>query len=342
MYPKFLSAGLMALLFVLGLSSCRMDNKGLQPSTGKTNELLVVTNTNTQWNGKVGQAIQEFFGRSQVGLPQSENTFDIAHVPEDNFSKLFKTHHNIFIVDINPKYKEPVLETRKDLWAKPQRVVKMTVPDKASFFKVFDEHKESFIEFFNANERRRASDAFASIEDFKITKELQKKYDVDILIPKSFYIAVEEDNFVWLRREAERFSQGIMIWFYPYTSTDVFDYGRLVQVRDSITKKYIPGPSKGSYMQIAMIEPPAYKQIDFKGHFAVEMRGLWELHGDFMGGPYISYTFVDEKNNRVVTLDGFVYNPSQEKKNLVRQIESLLYTYQFPGGQQKQPADSIN
>ncbi len=60
------------------------------------------------------------------------------------------------------------------------------------------------------------------------------------------------------------------------------------------------------------------------------MRGLWELHGDFMGGPFVSYTVVDERHNRVVTLDGFVYNPGHDKRDLLRQIESLLYTLSFP------------
>jgi len=83
-------------------------------------------------------------------------------------------------------------------------------------------------------------------------------------------------------------------------------------------------------MKIAMIDPPATKRIDFKGHFAVEMRGMWDLEGDFMGGPFLSYTFVDPRNNRIFTIDGFVYNPNEEKKDLVRQLEAILYTLDFP------------
>ncbi|MFW5705859.1 MAG: DUF4837 family protein [Bacteroidota bacterium] len=317
------------------LVSCGFDQSGLKPSTGKTNEMLVITDNVATWNSQVGQTIQSFFGQPQQGLPQPEATFDIAHVPEDNFSKLFKTHHNIFIVDIDHSIDKPIIETRKDLWAKPQRVVKMTVPDRETFFAEFGDKKEAFIELFNANERRRASEAYASIEDYKITDMLMEKYEVDMLIPKSFTVATKKEDFVWLRREAERFSQGIMIWHYPYTDTIAFTYGRLVEIRDSITKKYVPGPSEGSHMKIAMIEPPADKRINFNGNFAVEMRGLWELEGDFMGGPFVSYTLVDQERNRLVTVDGFVYNPSQEKKDLLRQIEALLYTLTFSGEEEE-------
>jgi hypothetical protein len=39
---------------------------------------------------------------------------------------------------------------------------------------------------------------------------------------------------------------------------------------------------------------------------------------------------VDEQHNRVVTVDGYVYNPGRDKRDLVRQIEALLYTLSFP------------
>lgn len=313
-----------------------VDRSGLQPSTGGTNEIMVVTNGETMWKGRIGKTIQEYYGGTLPGLPQPENRFDLAHIPEDNLSKMLKIHHNVFIVDVNSEFEEPVLETRKDLWSSPQRVVKMTVPDEASFFSEFEENKEAFLALFNANERRRVNEAYGAIEDYKITDMLKKDYGVEILIPKSFFVATKTEDFVWLRREAERFSQAIMIYTYPYTDTIAFNYDRIIEVRDSITKKYIPGPSEGSYMKVAMVEPPVIRRFDFNGHYTVEIRGLWELEGDFMGGPFLNYTLVDKPNNRVVTLDGYVYNPGRDKRDLLRQIEALLYTLNFPDGEEEE------
>ena len=318
-------------LILIIISSCtNKDRTGLQPSTGGTNEILVVTNDEATWKGKVGATISQFFGQNVPGLPQPESMFNMAHIPEDNLSKMLRIHHNVFIVDINDKYEESILETKSDFWSTPQRVVKMTVPNEAAFYKEFDENKEAFLELFNANERRRVNIAYGAIEDFKITKMLNENYDLNILIPKSFYVAMQEENFVWMRREAERFSQAIMIYTYPYTDTLAFNYQHIIEVRDSITKKNVPGPSEGSYMKVSMIEPPVVKTIDFNGNYAVEMHGLWDLEGDFMGGPFINYTLVDQRHNRVVTVEGYVHNPSQEKRDLVRQLESLIYTLSFP------------
>jgi len=328
---RLLPLSLFAFLIVMIQTGCgEMERSGLQPSTGGTNEILVVTNSETMWKGKIGQTIQEYFGGELPGLPQSENRFNLAHIPEDNLSKMLKIHHNLFIVDVNNQFDEPILETRKDLWSSPQRVVKMTVPSEASFFEEFGENKEAFLELFDANERRRVNEAYDAIEDYAITDMLNKDYGVDMLIPESFFVATKTGNFIWLRREAERFSQAIMIYTYPYTDTIAFNYDRILEVRDSITKKYVPGPSEGSYMKVSMVEPPVIRRFDFKGHYTVELRGLWELEGDFMGGPFLNYTLVDKKQNRVVTADGYVYNPGRDKRDLVRQIEALLYTLDFP------------
>lgn len=321
---------LIALAIPFLLISCEVDRSGLKPSTGRTNEMLVVTNSEAIWNGSVGTEIKEFFGRYQTGLPQPESTYDLAHVSEPNFSQLFKTHHNLFIVDINTNFDEPILETRQDLWARPQRVVKITVPDQQAFFDVFDEHKEAIMDLFDANERRRAAQAFGTIEDFGIKNQLKERFDIDITIPKSFFIAKQTDDFVWLRREAQQFSQGMLIYFYPYVDTMAFAPDRIMDIRNIFTKQHVPGPAEGSFVRISMFEPPVSRRIDFNGRFAVELRGMWELEGDFMGGPFISYTMVDERRQRIVTIDGYVYYPNKDKKNLLRQLEALIFTLDFP------------
>jgi hypothetical protein len=313
-------------LSMAGFTGCEMQSTGMKPSTGKTNELLVVTNSNTYWNGTLGQTIKTFFGRELPGMPQSESMFSVAHIPDAGFTQMLQSHHNLFIVDINSSFREPIIETRRDLWASPQRVVKITVPDEATFYQEFEQRKEAIIELFNENERRRATNAFAAIRDNKITGMLNDLLDLDILIPESFTVAVKESDFVWLRREAQQFSQGILIYTFPYTDTMAFNYDEIIAKRNELTAKYVPGPADGSYMIVSMIEPPFAETISFNDNYTVEMRGLWEVSGDFMGGPFINFTLVDEKRSRIITVDGFVYNPGYDKRDLLRQLEALLYT----------------
>ncbi|NLI63696.1 MAG: DUF4837 family protein, partial [Bacteroidales bacterium] len=62
----------------------------------------------------------------------------------------------------------------------------------------------------------------------------------------------------------------------------------------------------------------------------MEVRGLWKVKGDFMGGPFVSHARVDEVNQRVIVAEVFVYAPDKLKRNLIRQIEASLYTLRLP------------
>ena len=62
----------------------------------------------------------------------------------------------------------------------------------------------------------------------------------------------------------------------------------------------------------------------------VEMRGFWDVKGDFMGGPFVSYTTVDQATKRVFTLDCYIYSPKNPKRNYLREVEHLLYLVKFP------------
>jgi hypothetical protein len=53
---------------------------------------------------------------------------------------------------------------------------------------------------------------------------------------------------------------------------------------------------------------------------------LWRVEGDFMGGPFVNITFVDEKTSRLVILDGFVYAPKYDKRDYLRQVEALMHS----------------
>jgi hypothetical protein len=73
------------------------------------------------------------------------------------------------------------------------------------------------------------------------------------------------------------------------------------------------------------------------GKYCGELRGLWEMQGDMMGGPFVSHARLDEKNNRVVVVEGFVFAPETNKRNYIRRIEAALYTLQLPGEFVEQP-----
>ena len=76
--------------------------------------------------------------------------------------------------------------------------------------------------------------------------------------------------------------------------------------------------------------PPLVSYVpDFPAGYAVEMRGMWKVENDFMGGPFVSYTFADKRTGNLVTMEGYYYEPNQKKRNMVLQLEAILYSLKF-------------
>jgi hypothetical protein len=145
-------------------------------------------------------------------------------------------------------------------------------------------------------------------------------------------MASEAPGFLWLRHKVVKGRQdielGIMIYSADYQDTAQLNPKYIMNWRNLVTKQHIPGPSEGSYMITStdFISPVISYPNDFPVDYVVEVRGLWMVENDFMGGPYINYTFVDQKNNRLISMDGYVYNPNEFKRNYLRQMESIFYT----------------
>jgi len=120
-----------------------------------------------------------------------------------------------------------------------------------------------------------------------------------------------------------------MIYTYPYVSDSTFDVEKLVEKRNYYTQKYIEGTNEGSYMLSYKEYVPIQKEVSLNGVYLNELRGLWYMHRDFMGGPFINYSLVDEKNNRIICIDGYVYSPKFDKREFLREQEALIKSITF-------------
>ncbi|KAA6315687.1 hypothetical protein EZS27_033891, partial [termite gut metagenome] len=104
----------------------------------------------------------------------------------------------------------------------------------------------------------------------------------------------------------------------------------------------MPGAPANSYMITDSVTVEV-KPLNLHGEYAFEARGLWRVKGDFMGGPFVSHSRVDTKNQRVITAEIFIYSPDRSKGSLIRRMEASLYTLKLPGERDKKEilADTI-
>ncbi len=327
------------LFFVL--FSCETEERKRRrvSATGPTGEMLVVMDQK-KWDGKAGELIKNTFGAYQPMLPQPESMFDLRHIDKDNFTSLFETHRNILIVEIDSSIEKTRLETRQNLWAQPQRVIRIYAVNDSLLELTLERNEQQLIDLYFENERKRLINAYRLMRNDKARNALHNRFNIDLLVPEGYFIATEEENFVWLRRTAtkEDLEMGMLLTILPYTCPDKdFDYDVVWSRRDSITKRHVPGQLPNSYMTTYEDIPPDYREINFKGRYAVKLRGLWKMEGDFMGGPFVNYTMVDESTGRLINMDVFVWAPPFDKRDYLRQLEALAYSIEFPGEKDIEP-----
>lgn len=321
------------MVAVVLLNSCTTSTKRPSKvrSIGKTSEILVVVENEQQWENSIGKTIRKYFGKDQDGLPQPEPLFDIAHVTKSSFSDLLKKHRNIFIVEIDKNSVEPKVEMVENHWAQPQVVVRITAPNKNLFIQTFEKNADLFLEKYDQTERERIKAVLKPASESKAAAAIRKNFGISMIIPEDFHLVTSKPNFVWVRKETVEYSQGFFIFKEAYKDTAQFSSASIKARINRILKQYVPGPTEGSYMALdeKYYVPEPKIVTDFPTNYAVELRGLWDVENDFMGGPYVCYTFTDPGHEYIITLFGYVYHPSKEKRNLLRQVEALLYSVKF-------------
>lgn len=329
-FNRFFGPAITILAVALAISSCGDSEKVIKAeSTGKPSEILVVAEK-ALWKSSAGDSVRAFFDGPAVGLPQPEPLYKLAQVEEDEFNRILQSHRNVFIMVIDSSFNEPLVEMRRDIWVAPQRVVKITAASIEDIKSSFAEKQIEILNLYDNAEIERLNKLYSKSINLKATEVIKKKFNLSVSVPADYFVAINKDNFLWLRREANRLSQGLLIYTYPYTDTVAFNPLKIQSVRNQFTQLYVPGPSDSSYMVIANeFVSPVARTLSLKNELAIELRGLWEVRKDFMGGPFISYTFVDKKNNMVVTLDGYVYAPNESKSDLLKQVQSILLSYEF-------------
>lgn len=314
------------LLFASVWFSCdNISNQDLKPNvTGKAGELLLVVDDN-KWNSPVGDSLRAVFQAEVQILPQREALFTVVNIPNKAFSNLFETHRSIVRVKISPKQKKASLKLRRNVWAKPQTVFEITAPDDSAFFSLLIKNKDAIVDTLLKDERARYLQSFIKFENQEVSRVLKER-GVAMHIPKGYSLDVNKDDFMWISHETPMISQGILIGFIDYKDTAQLIKANLIHQIDSLLKKNVPGALKGSYMQIEKRAEVFYKKMYRAGIFTVELRGLWQSEGDYMGGPFVALVSVDTKLNRIVLTFGYVYAPKYNKRNYMRQVETILYS----------------
>jgi hypothetical protein len=326
MRKLFLYVPILLLLFSV---SCKKDKQPLLPKvTGKPGEVILVIDQYV-WDSEIGTFLNTLLTRPFEALPQVEPSYDPVRIASSAFTNIFKSHRNIIITKISPRNKKPRILVQRDIWAKPQIVINIIGPNDSTTVNYLKENGDKLMNLLNQAEISRTVNNYKKNRVKGVDETLRMKHQVSISVPMGYEVAVDSSDFVWISHELSDLTQAILIYHYAYTDTNTFTSEYLMKKRNEFTRKYVPGPSDGSYMTIEPAYPVLFSDYSRDDQYYAELRGLWRLENGFMGGPFINISTLDESRNRVVSIDAFVYAPSLDKRNYVRELEAILQTFRI-------------
>jgi hypothetical protein len=301
------------LFFLITALSCSDNQQKLLPaSSGNINNISVVTNDEL-WEGAVGEVIRENFGRPIYGLPQIEPIFSLSHIPSKVFSGFATKSRTILKIDVSEN--EGVFNF-KNTYASPQRIIQITANSPDKIIEIINENLNSIYSTMYFNEiqekQRRIS------KNLNKTQAIKKNTGVSLKFPSAYRVAKADTNFVWIRRDIETGSVNLFIQRQKNQTEQ-----SIIEKRDSISKIYIPGPVENTYMSTDLIYTPNTQQINVGGKQVFETRGLWEIEGQFMAGPFLNFQ-IKLGDDDFIMLDGFVYSPGSTKREYIFELEAIM------------------
>ncbi len=336
---------LTALVSVFYFTACETSNR---PAQGLEDEIYVVADSLEY--SELSIALDSAFQKI-IYTPQPERLFTLIRITPNQLER-YKNKKNILIVAplnsksltsqfINASVDSSAIQKirgekdfiikKENLWAQNQLVMILTAPTIEELeFKILNNKDNLLYAFQKVSDRRLEQSVYnAKYEMKSLEGKLLKEYGWLIYVQADFKLALDvpKDNFVWLRRSpGSDMERWVFIHWIDNASPAYLNEDSVRAVRNRMTKKYYRTSDDSSYVIIAS-DYYTSSEVNFHGKYAIFTQGLWELDIKGMGGPFINYTFFDEKTNRLYMLDGSIYAPKYYKRNLIQQMDVLLQSF---------------
>ena len=311
------------LVILLTFISCN-NKKGeriLVDSSGRMNHVLMVVN-NEDWQGTVGDEIRKTLAQTVVGLPQDEPIFHLNQISPKGFTSFLTSNRNIIYATYG---KENSFKIKENVYAKPQKIAYIKAKNKEDLIALIQKHATKIIKVIRDSDLNVYQHKNLKKHHTKEQVALFKSLGIHVKIPYTYEKAQDTKDYLWYVKDIPEGYQNILIYSVPITS-EADENGENIIATRNLKGKYIPGAKEGMYMITEKAYTPQRFDTRIANKKAFETRGTWEMKGDYMAGPFLNYTIVDKKNNRLIVIEGSVYAPNVKKRNYLFELEAILKT----------------
>lgn len=337
-----------ALLFSCKSATEKVKEDFMPIARGDADELILVIDS-AHWSGAVGTEIKGIFQQYYRVLNQDEYEFNVNRINPRKINDIFLNARNlVFVMTLDSRSVESraireyftdnslkmiqkdtsiYYTVRKDEFAKGQTVLFLYGQNEEQITRHIAANKDALKEIFMSAVKERTREVVLTKLKDNLMKSITEGHGYHLDVPFGWDLAKELPDFLWLRKLDKNSELNIFIHERPFTDEQF--YLKIDELRDEITTTYLRDAEKPDlYIARQQVVPTQITRLNFNGKFAAEARGLWKVSDISGGGPYVSYTFVDEKTQKMYYIEGYVYDPGSIKKKVkMRELEAILSTF---------------
>ena len=331
----------LAICFVFMLACCK-DGKSsrLPESIGQPYEMVLEGDTN--------HIVTAILQESVPDMPQPEPMFNIIQVRKGKLTSLYQTVRNRVVVDVDKRNRDFEVKISKDVNAAPQVIIRIKAQTVEQLKSRLDGMR--LRQILDESELKHLASVIR--QNVEKQKEVKRLFGIDMRIPLDMDASKKAKDFVWYSNNTNSGMKNLLVFKINssektpsarenHSSRENLSAGGNLSSKEtsSGTEEY---PSNGISLSLAdKVQIDSVLQKNMLGE-TDEMymviprlgeRGLWEMEGDAMGGPYVMKIIRRQKNgkisgrkNEIIVVIGFVYAPEMKKRNLIKQLEAVLTT----------------
>ena len=309
---------LISLLLYILLSGCNRGKENQLPkSTGMPYEVVL--------EGDTDSIVTKMLTEDVTGLPQPEPLCRLIQVKKGKTRGNYLLVRTRIVVNIGERDSESrdfSVTLHHDENAAPQNIIRITARSAQQLRERLNGEKLRHI--VDEVELKHLADIISgnpSKQNREMQDEIKKMFGIDMKIPAAMNASKKAKDFIWISNNASSGMQNLLVMKVKseerragkgkvkseerrMKNSNAFHVNDKALI-DSILRTNMPGETDSMYMVIPHLSE----------------RGLWEMKGDAMGGPYVMHRI---HNNLYII--GFVYAPEMKKKILIKQLEAAIST----------------
>ncbi|MEK9619404.1 MAG: DUF4837 family protein [Flavobacteriales bacterium] len=331
---KILFMALVGLLFITCSNDDDYQPHLMKPIAKKNYHEILFALDKKYWEGDLGKTIKSSFEKlvKTTPLPYEKEFYTDFVVPNKILKNIKNNNCFVFIQIENYNSKNVVPVIKKDLWANGQLIVELKFKSEQAainYFKFKNNELKSILKTFNLNKIQKSFS-----DKNNINKELEKSLGLKFKAPSGIKLNKKAKNFWWWstleiqkdQNGSHEIQRGIVLCQEDYKNKNQFEKSKILSVKDSLGKAYLTGKRDSSFMKT--VENEISKTMDtsfyINDKYVKQIKGCWRMENDKMGGPFLSYSWLNSKKTKIITAQGYLYAPNFEKSKYLRELEAII------------------